>query len=311
MGEHQNLCAQILAKLPLDCRSPPNEKYRLPIDQLEENLKIIHGWLSKDELTKFLYERVKSEKLPYDFFVLFRKTILSFGIPLPDSILRKGDDFIKEEPTSTINIQTQQKKKKTKKEKPKKEKKEKINTPTYSIPNGKLQIGTYLKGKQIFNNNQNKSLKIKYYALFFGSNMIYIYNSSDDAPNHIFNVINLEPCFSVKPLPKQKNNWEFRLNTLKDEYQFSTSDESTFRKWLVQLDKRINESIMSEEDKNEKQATLLSLENKLHTLEAEMKETKMRLKQNYDNPVASDSKRLEELMVAIQNVTSCIQMLNE
>ena len=168
-----------------------------------------------------------------------------------------------------------------------------------------------MKGKQIFNNNQNKSLKIKYYALFFGSNMIYIYNSSDDAPNHIFNVINLEPCFSVKPLPKQKNNWEFRLNTLKDEYQFSTSDESTFRKWLVQLDKRINESIMSEEDKNEKQATLLSLENKLHTLEAEMKETKMRLKQNYDNPVASDSKRLEELMVAIQNVTSCIQMLNE
>merc|ERR1711879_245079 len=96
-----------------------------------------------------------------------------------------------------------------------------------------------------------------------GSNKIFIYSTFDDAPHNPLGVIDLGPCFSVKPNQKQKHNWEFKLITINEEHFFSTTEEEIFRKWLVNLDKRLNESVMSEEDKTEKQQTIKSLEEKL------------------------------------------------
>ena len=151
---------------------------------------------------------------------------------------------------------------------------------------------------------------MRYYALYQGANKIYYYPTFDDAPHNVSGVISLEPCFSVKANIKQKHNWEFKVLTISEEHVFSTAEEEIFRKWLINLDKRLTESVMSEEDRNEKQAMIQSLEEKLQNCYKDLSETKQRLKQSYDNPCEKDSKHLEELMVAIQNLQNSLQLLN-
>ena len=201
----------------------------------------------------------------------------------------------------------QERKKLRKEQKDRKEKREAEKRA--ALPSGKLQIGSYLHCRVA--DAPHKVSKSRYFALYSGSSAIFKFVSFDDAPGNPVVSIPLSPCTTSELLPHGDKGeaWEFLIRPSEDEKAllFSSDDEGLVRKWLMLLDNRTQ----SPGDLQQSEQLLISLHEKADRLREEIADTKQRLKLSYDNPDSADSKRLEELMIALQYLTASIQMMGE
>ena len=313
MAPHVELCAHILKSIPTE-EIPDHHLPHVHDLESKQILKLFHSWMCKEEMTKRMYNSMKEEKISKDLFIQFRKTILGCGIPLPDAVILpqeikyQSSSQTQLEVPATRKISKKQAKKLEKEEELRKkelEKKKKIEAERLiKTPEGKLLCGTYLKGRH----ESQKTYKNRFYALYSESRRIFIYDIKDDMPNNAKSVFDLSDNFKVNTLPKNNTDWEFSISTGEQEYFFSTSEESDYRRWLINLDARTSSTKISEE-KARKQELAATLQEKLRQLNIEFHDIKSRLRKNYDNPDEADTSRLEELVITIQSVTRTLNNL--
>src|SRR3990167_2900582 len=164
-------------------------------------------------------------------------------------------------------------------------------------PTGKIISQSFLSTRT----SRNKPYKQQFVCLYNNSTQLYIFKDYGGEEPPAWS-IELAPTFVVNSLPKSKLGWEFSIKTIhNEEFFFCNPDENNLRLWLSSLDQKLKDMVMPRSGDE----LTLALQEKLRLKEADLSDTKLRIKQAAVHDKA-DLHRLEELVVSIESIRNTL-----